>query len=189
MTDPRVARTRQSLQEALLALARERALDEITVADLTERAGVNRSSFYQHYSDKETLLADALDAVLDDLGAQLAHLEPTSITETVPPAALAGYLAHIDANAAVYRRVLGDQGSAVVAARMRARIKEVAHAAVAQASGPRTSEPPIDVLAAGLTGMAIGVVQAWLERDPRPPVETVVDWVWRMLLGPAGAGY
>ena len=45
------------------------------------------------------------------------------------------------------------------------------------------------MLAAGLTGLALGVVQAWLEREPRPPVATAVDWVWRLLLGPAGAGY
>ena len=64
--DPRIARTRQSLQAALFELARERGLDEITVADIAERAGVNRSSFYQHYSDKDTLLADAIDAVATD---------------------------------------------------------------------------------------------------------------------------
>lgn len=189
MVDPRVARTRQSLQEALLDLARDHALDEITVADLTERAGVNRSSFYQHYSDKETLLADALDAVLDDLGARLATMAPGPITQAVPPQALTDYLTHLDANAALYRRVLGDQGSAVVAARVRARVRSVAQAALAHASADRTSEPPVDVLAAGLTGLALGVVQAWLEREPRPPVATAVDWVWRLLLGPAGAGY
>ena len=46
--DPRIARTRGSLQEALLELARERELDDISVGDVAERAGVNRSSFYQH---------------------------------------------------------------------------------------------------------------------------------------------
>ena len=64
--DPRIARTRQSLQQALLALAREESLDAISVADIAARAGVHRSSFYQHYADKETLLADAIDSAVDD---------------------------------------------------------------------------------------------------------------------------
>ncbi|MEZ5190283.1 MAG: helix-turn-helix domain-containing protein [Schumannella sp.] len=66
--DPRIARTRRSLQEALLELARERELDDISVGDVAERAGVNRSSFYQHYADKETLLADALDSAAEGRG-------------------------------------------------------------------------------------------------------------------------
>src|SRR5665811_757073 len=49
--DPRIARTRRMLQTALLDLTREQPLDEITVADIADRAEVNRSSFYQHYSD------------------------------------------------------------------------------------------------------------------------------------------
>src|SRR5690606_15118949 len=69
--DPRIARTRRSLQEALFELARERGLDEISVADIAERAGVNRSSFYQHYSDKDTLLADAIDAVVEEAGTAI----------------------------------------------------------------------------------------------------------------------
>ena len=62
--DARVVRTRRSLQESLFALARERPLEELTVADIVQRAGVNRSSFYQHYADKDTLLADAIDPIL-----------------------------------------------------------------------------------------------------------------------------
>jgi hypothetical protein len=33
----------------------------------------------------------------------------------------------------------------------------------------------------------MGVVRAWLERDPRPPVETAAAWLWQVLLGPGGA--
>ena len=73
--DPRIARTRRVLQAALLDLAREQPLDEITVAEIADRAEVNRSSFYQHYSDKETLLADALDAQAADVGADLSSLD------------------------------------------------------------------------------------------------------------------
>jgi hypothetical protein len=42
------------------------------------------------------------------------------------------------------------------------------------------------VRAAGLSGSVMGVLEAWLTRDPRPPVEIAVSWMWRMLLGPIG---
>ena len=81
--DARVERTRRSLQEALFALTQERPLDEVTVGDIAERAGVNRSSFYQHYADKETLLAFAIESAADEAGVQLADLDPES--DEAPP--------------------------------------------------------------------------------------------------------
>ena len=186
--DPRIARTRSSLQQALLELARERPSETITVGDIAERAGVNRSSFYQHYSDKETLLADALDAAAEAAAAKLPLLEELP---DGPPAALVAYLTHVDANADLYRRALGEQGSAVVMARVRGTIETVVRDAVAGSGVPGSGVPgfddvPIDVVAAGITGSALGVIRAWVDRDPRPPVEAATAWLWRMLLGPSG---
>ncbi|WP_395638734.1 TetR/AcrR family transcriptional regulator [Pseudolysinimonas sp.] len=182
--DPRIARTRQSLQQALFDLARERGLDEISVADIAERAGVNRSSFYQHYADKDTLLADAIDAVAEVAGADLPVFR--EITPEPPPI-LIGYLKHIEENAAVYARVFGSHGSPVAVARLRSRVLAIASAAVATVEAPPLDDIPAEVRAAGLTGSVLGVLEAWLAQDPRPPVETAVSWMWRMLLGPVGA--
>lgn len=185
--DTRVERTRRRLQAALLELAREHPLDDITVGDITERADVHRSSFYQHYADKETLLADALDAAVDAAEAELGDLAEFGQPTVGPPRALIVYLSEIAANAEVYRRVLGDRGSAVVAARVRSRIDVLVREGVTKAGGSTYADLPIDVVAAGITGSALGVIGAWLERDPLPPVDLAADWLWRVLLGPGGA--
>ncbi len=180
--DPRIARTRRSLQEALFDLARERGLDDISVADIAERAGVNRSSFYQHYSDKDTLLADAIDAAAAGASADIPEVREVTAE---PPAVLVHYLRHVEANAAVYARVFGSRGSPVAAARLRTRIESIAAAAVAERAD-MFDDIPIDVRAAGLSGSVMGVLETWLARDPRPSVEIAVSWMWRMLLGPIG---
>ncbi|HEY8591027.1 MAG TPA: TetR/AcrR family transcriptional regulator [Naasia sp.] len=179
--DPRIARTRSSLQQALLELARERPLEAITVGDIAERAGVNRSSFYQHYSDKETLLVDALDSAAEEAAESLV---PMVEIPAGPPEALVIYLNHVDANADLYRLALGDSGSAAVIARVRERIEAVVGDALAASSLPVQPELPLDILAAGIAGSALGVVRAWLARDPRPPVDTAADWMWRVIIGP-----
>lgn len=182
--DVRVERTRRALQDALFALARERPLEEVTVADIVSAAGVNRSSFYQHYSDKETLLADALDAAAERAGAALPD-RPVPLHG--PPQALFDYLAHFDANAEIYRRVLGPHGSAVVMARLRSSLEAIVREAVTR-SGTRAFEGlPLDVVGAGIAGSALGVIEAWLSRDPRPSVETAAEWIWRVLVGPGGS--
>ena len=54
--DPRIKRSRQWLQQALQDLMMEKSFEAITVHDLAERAGVNRVTFYNHFSDKYALL-------------------------------------------------------------------------------------------------------------------------------------
>lgn len=181
--DIRVARTRGALQDALLQLAREHPLDEITVADIAERAGVNRSSFYQHYTDKDTLLADALDAI-----AAPALDPPLPQLDRWPdhaPDILALFLTQIDQNPQVYRQALGPHGSAVVTARLRDRIESVAQNGLTPATETGFRGIPVEVISAGLVGAALGVVRAWLDQEPRPPVDVAVEWVWRILTGPS----
>jgi AcrR family transcriptional regulator len=182
--DPRIARTRRSLQEALLELARERELDDISVGDVAERAGVNRSSFYQHYADKETLLADALDSAAEAAGADLPSLHDTP---PEPPEVLVRYLRHLESNATLYRRVLGEHGSAVAVARLRTRLEAVVTDGLARAEPTGFyGDLPRDVVAAGVAGSVLGVLGVWLEREPRPDAEIAARWMWRVLLGPAG---
>lgn len=180
--DPRVARTRESLQHALFALARERPLDDITVADIAERAGVNRSTFYQHYSDKDVLLADALDAVADEAGASLPERIPVG---TEPPPVLRQFLEHVDENADLYRQILLERAGGPAFARLGERIETIVVDALPRAEVGLERELPPDVIAAAVSGSVLGVLRAWLAREPRPAVDVAVHWVWRSLMGPA----
>jgi AcrR family transcriptional regulator len=57
--DPRVKRTRQLLRQAFDALLAEKPFEAISVQDITERATVNRGTFYTHYQDKFDLAEHA----------------------------------------------------------------------------------------------------------------------------------
>lgn len=54
--DPRVKRTRQMLEQAFMESVREKGFQAVSVQDITERAGVNRATFYAHFQDKYALL-------------------------------------------------------------------------------------------------------------------------------------
>lgn len=183
--DARVERTRHSLQQALFALTQERPFDEVTVGDIAERAGVNRSSFYQHYTDKETLLAFAIESAAAEASAQLADLDPES---DVAPPALSDYLSHIDANAAVYSSALGPRGSALVAFRMRARLKQIVRDGIVNHGTEQLEGVALEIESASVTGATFGIIEAWLAMEPRPPAETAVNWIWRAFGTPSGRG-
>ena len=54
--DMRVKRTLKSVQQAFYSLAQEKSLDEITITGLTQRAGINRKTFYLHYKSMDELM-------------------------------------------------------------------------------------------------------------------------------------
>ena len=66
--DPRVIRTRQLIQDAFHSLNKEKKFNDITIRDITERATINRTTFYAHFADKyalmESLVSDTFMTVV-----------------------------------------------------------------------------------------------------------------------------
>ena len=54
--DPRVKRTRGLLEQAFMEVVAQKGFQAVSVQDITERAGVNRATFYAHFPDKYELL-------------------------------------------------------------------------------------------------------------------------------------
>jgi AcrR family transcriptional regulator len=75
--DRRVRKTRNRLRNALITLIREKDFDSITITDISERADVNRATFYVHYQDKEQVLEEIVDTYLSGL------LEMFSVENTI----------------------------------------------------------------------------------------------------------
>ena len=62
--DPRRRRTREALQSAFILLALRRRYHEIHIEEILEASGVGRSTFYEHFSGKDALLASSMDSAL-----------------------------------------------------------------------------------------------------------------------------
>ena len=69
-TDRRVRRTRHALENALISLILEKGYDAVTIEEITDRADLGRTTFYLHFRDKEELLMNAIDTMIEDFLAQ-----------------------------------------------------------------------------------------------------------------------
>lgn len=58
--DPRVKRTRSLIQQAFQELLAEKNFAAISVQEITERAEINRATFYAHFPDKFALLKESI---------------------------------------------------------------------------------------------------------------------------------
>ena len=57
--DRRIQRTRQPLEDALIALILEKGYDKITVQNIVDQANAGRSTFYSHFLDKDDLMENS----------------------------------------------------------------------------------------------------------------------------------
>lgn len=179
-SDPRVRRTRRLLLDAALALVAEREIGEITITDITRAAGVNRATFYQHYLDKQDLIAQALDDLFDEITTDdRAFLEagtPPSFAAMMPPLAL--FFQRLDERGELFRRLLGNTGTTAFSQRL-VRFYEAAFAEqwAKVHSDHHPDEPPLGLRARAAAAEGQAVIAWWLEHGRQEPVTQMAAWM------------
>lgn len=166
--DLRVRRTRKLLQQALIEGASEKGFAALTVRDITERAMVNRATFYHHYLDKYDLLEQHMREMLAVLG------EEGGILREVCHEGLIELLKRMQQFPDFYRVMLSTQVDGFLSQRFRQQTQQRFLAHFQQAFPEAASDP--DTLPLGLTyttvaSAACGALAWWLEQDRRAPPE------------------
>lgn len=170
--DRRIRRTRRLLRTALLDLILEKGFDLVTVEDITQRADVSRATFYLHYKDKEDLLLENINEMIDDLFDQITHVPLSEWNFASPPEQPIAYpilliFRHAAENADIYRIILRGAGAAKGTARLRKIISNLVSQFIQMkdADGSLRSQIqiPMDYFANYFTGALLGIVNWWLE--------------------------
>jgi AcrR family transcriptional regulator len=166
--DARIERTHETLVASFIKLMAEKGFDNLRVADLTDRAGCNRGTFYLHYKDKYDLLAQMEDELLQGLIARARPFSPQRLrakpTVDEPEPAVVDVFRYMDEHAAAFRVLLGPKGDPAFLSRLKALMRQNVYDQLAwfQAQGTQTPVPH-DFLTAYLSSAHIGVIQHWLE--------------------------
>ena len=165
-SDPRAVRTRSKLIGAFHAAIVDSDPAAMSVSSLTQAAGVNRTSFYSHFSSPEDLAIHALSELFDVVGnADIAMRGEHSVT-----AAEASRRALRDIVSFVARapRVLRPGARAGRGAAPAAEVTEAfaGDGGVAGAHGYPPGGSGLRVTARFLAGGVLGVIGAWLV-DPQ----------------------
>ncbi|WP_017594998.1 TetR/AcrR family transcriptional regulator [Nocardiopsis potens] len=186
--DPRAQRTRARLREAALTLAADADPGTLGVAAIARTAGVNRATVYAHYRDADELLTDAMEDALSQ-AARAAAVCPLDAPPDRAPAPIRDLFEHVAANAALYRKMLGPQGSPRFAARMRERMTEELTTRFTRGERPSgPTDTPADLHAAYLAGALTGLIAHWTANTPALPAGRAADTAWRLVVGASTVG-
>ena len=163
-TDPRVTRTEQALARAIAELAAAGPVSQITVADLAERAGVTRATFYNRYGSPLELLIEVLYADLerghrreDALRAEGGHPP-----EQMLRLATAEVADHVERFRDVYRHALRDPADRGVYEALTRHFNDYALAFIARGARPDLPAAKHRIIAQFLAHGFAGAIKAWL---------------------------
>lgn len=100
--DLRVVKTKNNLYKALVLLMRDIPFEEIRVSDICEKALVNRSTFYSHFSDKYELLSSYIDTLKVALDSELDKNKSILNTKEYYLEMISLFLNHIEEKKDIY---------------------------------------------------------------------------------------
>ncbi|MFF3563547.1 TetR/AcrR family transcriptional regulator [Streptomyces sp. NPDC002574] len=173
--DPRITRTTRAFEQAVVELASARPVSRIGVAELAERAGVTRATFYNRYSTPLEVLIHVLDADLDrghrleDERARSGHSAAELLRLTVAEVG-----DHVERFRAVYSLSLGDPADSGVYAGLVRHFSEYALAFMAHCDRSVLPDANPQVIAQFVAHGFAGAIKAWLD-DPAITKDDMVD--------------
>jgi AcrR family transcriptional regulator len=174
---------RERLERAALALFVERGYDATTVAEIADRAGLTKSTFFRHYADKREVLFGGQDMLAERLTTAIAAAAPAATIIDCLAAALTATAFAFTAD----RHDLAPQRRAVIAANSELQERELLKrarlaAAVAGALAARGADEVAARLAGEVGVLAFGTAYArWAEPDNRRPFAEIAHAALRDL--------
>jgi AcrR family transcriptional regulator len=163
-TDPRIVRTAQACGVAIVELASERPISQITVADLAERAKVTRATFYNHYASPLDLLIEVLLADLEraHLHEEKRRAEGGRSAAEMLRLSIVDVADHIERFEAVYRQSVHDPADGGAYEALVRHFTDYAVAFVARCTHPDLPDTNHNVVARFVAHGFAGAIKAWL---------------------------
>ena len=188
--ESRYFRTAVKMDKALLRLLEKKDFEYITVKELCDEAGVNRSTFYLHYENTVDLLAEAARFVIDgflDYFRTGEHFQEIQFAECdlrelvfITPQYLTPYLTYVKENRRIFKTVLKHFGVMDFQS-----VYEKLFRFIFDPILSRFAYPPSQrdyVMRFYLTGIT-AIVMEWTVRDCRESIEEISQIIIQCTVG------
>jgi len=171
---------RERLAEAAFALFDERGYEQTTVDDITERAGLGRTTFFRHYRSKEDVIFPDHDRLLEQIAERLRTSSHATALTAVSDAVRLVLLHYVDEGDLARRRyaltsrvpALRDREIASVA-RYQRLFREFIAGWMADTAEPAPLRA--ELMAAAVVAAHNHVLRRWLRGESPDPVAEVDD--------------
>jgi AcrR family transcriptional regulator len=177
--DARVERTRGALRDALLELLEEHPFDQLTIRDISARASAGYATFFRHYPDKASLLADLASAEISEL---LAHAMPILVSVDTHASCVA-LCSYVNARRRLWAVLLTGGAAANLREEFVRQARVLASETSADHSRPQSWLPADIAVTFGVSG-TVEILAWWLDRGSAHSIEEVASILDRLVIAP-----
>lgn len=186
--DRRITRSKRALRAALIELMEERGFDGFSVNDLCERADLNRGTFYNHFHDKEALLATLEDGVMCHLECFQAQMQNLTVRELLkyrarkrPLPFLVELFDYLREQGDFMHAVLGPGGDIRFGPRLRDSVCTNLIQSILHERYRNDPEPFVRYYVAFYASAYLGVIERWIETGMHESSEEMALIAMRLL--------
>jgi len=176
--DARSRRTRMLLGDAFLRLILEKPIEDITVQEVLDRAGIGRSTFYLHFRDKNDLLLSQLER----FGEHMSTVLIVNKEKSLRVAPVAEMFVHVEQQRKLYC-ILRDAGRLTdffdLAQEYFARGIEERLIETGRVS--KLSKSELAARANALAGSLLSLLRWWMDRIDKEPAAKMDEMFHRMV--------
>jgi AcrR family transcriptional regulator len=170
------AQTKENLTEAFWQIYCEKRIERITVKEITVKAGYNRSTFYEYFTD----VYDVLDQIENSLMPGPKYLPPLSllnISTTQLP--IDAFIRMYEKNRKYYIVLFGDNGDSSFQSKIKNTMKAmVKQLLIAQGIA---DDYELDFTLEYMLSAMIGVLSYWFKLEVTPPKERLLELMYDLM--------
>ena len=167
--------TKQNLIDAFWGLYCEQRIEKITVKDITNKAGYNRGTFYEYFSDVYAVLEELENSLIP----KLDELPPISLPSKGLGMPLDSFFELYEKNNQYYSVLLGDKGDPAFASKLKNAIKPNLMSVFAEKEGVNLTE--LDYIIEFTLSSMIGIMSYWFTQPNRLSNEELFELIGRLM--------
>ncbi len=178
-SDERYSTVEDAIFGAYFELMKEKDMDRITVSDVIKKAGIVRSTFYNHYENIPALATAAEDKTIRDIFTMMESFKSQTVREMCHSyyLSICEYTRNNPFLSNLLKSPKGDD--------FFEKAITMFHKYVTEASGStvqNTERPVSSYFIAGAIGSTIGVLHKWIAEDFSSPAEDIANILSRIFL-------
>lgn len=175
--DLRIIKTKNLLYQTLLELMKEKMFEEIKVSDICNKALINRSTFYAHYSDKYELLTDCINNLKKSLTEELEKNKNISNTKEYYLEMIKLFLDHIERQRDEYLAIMLNNRNSITMDIIYDVIDQDIIAHLNKDESIEDAKVPENIVAKFYLGAVVSIGILWLKDNKKYTKEDIINYL------------
>jgi len=173
--------TKQKLQTAFWDIYEEKTFEKITVREITERAGVNRSTFYAYYKDVYDVLEQVENEILSTFNVS-NRFNANFLDREQYQSELYFFGEFLRKNQKAIMLLIGEKGDPKFSSKLWTCARENIYENLQALSGNKDT-PFLEYIVEYIINCHAGILIQWCKNNCDIPFEQIADFTYRLMVG------